>query len=730
MDRGLFAASLAAIVLSLGCGHAVRDSVKTSGEAAERAAQESDRSRSALVLAEDARNAARDAAEAATDPPLNRRGDFLEDRADDAEDRAEDAENRAEDAEDRAEDLLDRAKDAEEAADRASEWMADKGFYTSETYWDCARYGGHEAFEDQPRACEHANEARALAEVVRWRAARAQTVADHARALADEARGLARLAEAERRSGNRRESARAEGERLRARASGKLTEVQAAYAEQDEDWRQLQARAGGWVEGAERTYAALKEEDDGGGWLGALVGGAVGAAMGATGASALGLTGSEVTDMVTLSTVAGAEIGGGGDGSATLAVAEHMNAAAGTPTGAVAGPQSTTAAPAGMDPALAGMDPALQGTFESLEARLTMIAHMSDADGASRRAFDAEARLSDAREQESAALQTLATAEAREAESLRRLESARDAADQAARQEADILRALEGLDRAFETAADERLAERAADAGARGATRPVFDRESQLFDARDTETAVARAVDAALEREATARRAVESARAVVDETAGREAAILQALEAVDRAFAAESTPSPADNATESADYDVGGIREEVFAALDAAFARDVRAAGGTGAATGREGGAAPVELAGSPGARAPVTPEFVFAEAPAASPALPPTPGLAGMGEWVRAVQAQVDAVEAAAGGAEAAAAGTGTWFSRTASCVDARDNLTRALERVEGFTVGSARPAFVTETAGAEALAELTPRLEAARERSRLACDSIERPW
>ena len=316
MDRNFIAASLAAIVLSSGCGHTVRDSVKTSGEAAERAAEESDRSRSALVLAEDARNAARDAAEAATDPPLNRRSDFLEDRAEDAEDRAEDVEDRAEDARDRAEDLQDRAEDAEKAADRASEWMADKGFYTSGTYWDCARYRGHEAFEDQPQACEHANEARAMAEVVRWRASRAQTVADHARALADEARGLARLAEAERRSGNQRESARAEGERLRSQATEKLEEVQAAYAEQDREWQQLQANAGGWLEGAERTYAALQQEDDGGGWLGALVGGAIGAAVGATGASALGLTGSEVTDMVTLSTVAGAEIGGGGDGSA------------------------------------------------------------------------------------------------------------------------------------------------------------------------------------------------------------------------------------------------------------------------------------------------------------------------------------------------------------------------------------------------------------------------------
>ena len=160
---------------------------------------------------------------------------------------------------------------------------------------------------------------------------------------------------------------------MRSQATEKLEEVQAAYAEQDREWQQLQANAGGWLEGAERTYAALQQEDDGGGWLGALVGGAIGAAVGATGASALGLTGSEVTDMVTLSTVAGAEIGGGGDGSATLAVAEQMNAETGVAMGPVAGPQSTTAA-------LAGVDPSLQGTFESLQARLTMMANMSDAD--------------------------------------------------------------------------------------------------------------------------------------------------------------------------------------------------------------------------------------------------------------------------------------------------------------------------------------------------------------
>ena len=154
MTRSAVAATAVAALLLAGCGHAVRDSVKTSGEAAERAVREWERTQSALVLAEDARNAARDAAAAAAAPPaLGDRADFIEDRAedardraDDAEDRADDARDRADDARDRAEDLRNRARDAEEGAKKASEWMAGKGFYTSEQYWDCDRYRGHEAF--------------------------------------------------------------------------------------------------------------------------------------------------------------------------------------------------------------------------------------------------------------------------------------------------------------------------------------------------------------------------------------------------------------------------------------------------------------------------------------------------------------------------------------------------------------------------------------------------------
>ena len=45
---------------------------------------------------------------------------------------------------------------------------------------------------------------------------------------------------------------------------------------------------------------------------------------------------------------------------------------------------------------------------------------------------------------------------------------------------------------------------------------------------------------------------------------------------------------------------------------------------------------------------------------------------------WVRAVNAAVRRAEAAAVEAEAAAAASGSWFSRTAACVDARDRACR----------------------------------------------------
>lgn len=128
-----------------------------------------------------------------------------------------------------------------------------QGFYTSEQYGDCNRYRGDEAFEDQPEGCRHANEARALAEVVRWRANRAQTVAEHARALAYETRSLVLRAEAERRTGGRLRLL-AEAEQLQEQATDTLAAVREAYAEQNREWQGLQARAARWLEGGCRAH--------------------------------------------------------------------------------------------------------------------------------------------------------------------------------------------------------------------------------------------------------------------------------------------------------------------------------------------------------------------------------------------------------------------------------------------------------------------------------------------
>ena len=59
----------------------------------------------------------------------------------------------------------------------------------------------------------------------------------------------------------------------------RLSEVNAAYATQNREWRQLQARAGHWLEGAEQTYAAV---------------------AGLAGASALDLTGSAALELPTV----------------------------------------------------------------------------------------------------------------------------------------------------------------------------------------------------------------------------------------------------------------------------------------------------------------------------------------------------------------------------------------------------------------------------------------------
>lgn len=753
MTRRTVTASVLAALLLVGCGHAVRDSVKTSGEAAERAVREWERSQSALVLAEDARNAARDAAADAADPPsLGDRDDFIEDRADDAGDRADDAKDRADDARDRAEDLDDRAKDAEEAAEQASEWMADKGFYTREEYWDCNRYRGSEAFEDQPEACEHANEARALASVVRWRANRAQTIADHARALAHETVSLAQQAEAERRTGGRREELLADAEQLRTQAADQLAEVRAAYAEQNREWQQLQARAGGWLEGAERTYAAIKRDDGGGGWMSALVGGAIGAAAGAAGASALGLTGSEALELATVTTVAGAEAAAGGDGTLTQAAVNAVT------DDSVAPAAVGTATPA---------DPSLDEALDSFGAGL---AAMVDGNAAGAGALDAGARTpEDAIDDWSPA--------------------AVPAGGDVAGGDAGAAGAFDALDRAFAAEAAGLGADPAAGRGDSSSDAAVADPFAALDQAFSAEAAGARPEPDAVTADRNPDTAASDAFAALDQAFAAEAAGIPSgfadpaavgggdgsagaaradpFAALDQAFAAERDAQDAEEVDEAASADAepaDAAVEDAFAALDLAFASEAAelsadeetiGVGGQNADTDAVGvdplaapepviaretpdavpedevaavvdaGLAPADAAGAEPPATPVLPLDVAAGADAAAEAAAP----ANLAEWVRAVNAGVRAAEEAADEAEAAASGTGSWFGRTASCVNARDRLSSALARVEELTLGESRPSYVTTAAGKEAYAELGERLEAVSARGRAACETIERP-
>ena len=780
MTRSAVAATAVAALLLAGCGHAVRDSVKTSGEAAERAVREWERTQSALVLAEDARNAARDAAAAAAAPPaLGDRDDFIEDRAKDARDRADDAEDRADDARDRAEDLRNRARDAEEGAKKASEWMAGKGFYTSEQYWDCARYRGHEAFEDQPEACQHANEALALAEVVRWRANRAQTVAEHARALAYETRSLAQRAEAERRTGGRRGELLAEAEQLQEQAAETLAAVRAAYAEQNREWQGLQARAGRWLEDAERTYAAIKGEG-GGGWASALIGGAIGAVAGAAGASALGLTGSEALELATVTTVAGAEAGGGGDGTLTQAAVNAVS------DGGVTPPVAGTAA---------AVDPSLDAVFDSIEAGLlTRI----DGGRAGAGAFDAGVRTPEeatgAWSPESpagggaggggtagTAFDALDRAFAVEAGGFGADPAPVDGGDRSG--DAAVTDPFAALDQAFAAEAAGSPAEPvpASDGNTDAAVSDAFAALDQAFAAEAAEESVDQAAAgggsgsaapatadpfAALERAFAAQRDAEAAEdeeegGAVDaepiDTVGADP-----FAALDLAFAAEAAELSADEETDAGNASaasanagpfvaleeqfVAEVPEEVteaaaavdaapepadsadaFAALDRAFAVEAaddvaqgdaaNVVDATPEPTDANGLASPVAL---------VVPLEV--EAAADSPASVTTEP-ANLAEWVRMVSAGMTAAEEAAGEAELAAAGTGSWFGRTTTCVNALDRLSNALQRVERLTVGEERPSSVTSAAGEETYAELGERLETARERGRAACESIGRP-
>ena len=96
---------------------------------------------------------------------------------------------------------------------------------------------------------------------------------------------------------------------------------------------------------------------------------------------------------------------------------------------------------------------------------------------------------------------------------------------------------------------------------------------------------------------------------------------------------------------------------------------------------------------------------------------------------WVRALNAAVRAVEQAAADAEAAARGSGNWFSRASSCIDAEARATAVATRVSSLTVGDDRPRYVPVRAGREAYADLVVLMDAAQRRARAACISIEQP-
>ena len=184
------------------------------------------------------------------------------------------------------------------------------------------------------------------------------------------------------------------------------------------------------------------------------------------------------------------------------------------------------------------------------------------------------------------------------------------------------------------------------------------------------------------------------------------------LAALDRAFAADApvadVPRPAGTDAEPEATEAAGVA--ALAALDGAFA----AANATAANASEQEDAAD---AASP----------ALADATAAEVAGEPEPTI--LTAWLRAVNAAVRRAEEAAAEAEKTAAATGSWFSLTTACLDARDRVSKAGKRVKELTIGEARPLFVTSAAGSEAYCEVEDRLEAANERGRLACDSIEQP-
>ena len=258
------------------------------------------------------------------------------------------------------------------------------------------------------------------------------------------------------------------------------------------------------------------------------------------------------------------------------------------------------------------------------------------------------------------------------------------------------------------------------DADAGVADSPAGAPEPSVVEERRASPAAPPIPDRTFETAAVADASEVAARPPDAEPEAAEAAdVADALAALDRAFAAdapaanvpeeEDVARPADADAEPEAAEAADVAD-ALAALDRAFAAD-----------------APTANVPEQEAAADAEPPALADEAVADVAGEPEPTDLTA---WVRAVNAGVRRAEEVAAEAEEAAADTGrSWFSRTVACVDARDRLSRAWERVKELTIGEARPAFVTSTAGSEAYCEVEDRLEAAHERGRLACDSIEQP-
>ena len=132
----------------------------------------------------------------------------------------------------------------------------------------------------------------------------------------------------------------------------------------------------------------------------------------------------------------------------------------------------------------------------------------------------------------------------------------------------------------------------------------------------------------------------------------------------------------------------------------------------------------PADVAPTAGGAAETTGE----PAPAAAVDAVPEPAGDFIG-WVRTLNVAARAAEQAAADAEAAAGGSGSWFSRASACIDAEARATAAATRVSSLTVGNSRPRYVPVRAGRAAYADIVVLMDAAQQRARAACSTIEQP-